>query len=176
MLPSSVSRPVDHGVSQLSEGSPYSRGVQRSYVLLSACAPTEDAHESGGFGLFSSALLDLLSTVPLNKLRYCEIPSRIQPLPRWVGLVCLLLSQLISSLGILNKIFDAKVSTHTDTYLIPILPPLHATTVVSLSSNLAAINSLCGFTYPTATNFGTFLPQSFNNANFTRSISWEILF
>ncbi|KAH9477735.1 hypothetical protein JR316_0009962 [Psilocybe cubensis] len=47
-------------------------GVQ-SHMLLAACQSSEEAREKNGFGVFSSALLNLFKAKPPTILRYCDI-------------------------------------------------------------------------------------------------------
>ena len=54
----------------------------RSHVLISACGSTELAKESNGHGNFSTALLKLLRTISPDKLRYCDILTHMDVIPR----------------------------------------------------------------------------------------------
>ncbi|KDR74400.1 hypothetical protein GALMADRAFT_227461 [Galerina marginata CBS 339.88] len=63
----------------------------RSRVLLSACGPSDQAREFEGRGRFTAALLDLLESCQIDKLRYCDIVSRMDINPKYVSM-CLLMS------------------------------------------------------------------------------------
>lgn len=56
-------------------------GLQ-SYVLLSACQSFESAQESGGRGFFSTSLLTLFRTIGPDKLKYSEIITRLDVIPK----------------------------------------------------------------------------------------------
>ncbi|KZS99633.1 uncharacterized protein LAESUDRAFT_718559 [Laetiporus sulphureus 93-53] len=53
----------------------------RSHVLISACSSREVAMEENGRGIFTSALLEILSAFGVDQLTYSEIPQRIPALP-----------------------------------------------------------------------------------------------
>ncbi|PPQ97869.1 hypothetical protein CVT26_013038 [Gymnopilus dilepis] len=55
----------------------FSRTSSESHVLLSACGSSGQAWERDGRGVFTTALLDLLSNTPLKELRYCDIAMRL---------------------------------------------------------------------------------------------------
>ncbi|PPQ91585.1 hypothetical protein CVT25_012528 [Psilocybe cyanescens] len=78
--PAAYNPDIDQDISQGSKDGRHWRAGLRSHILLAACASTEKAHEHQDGGLFSSALLDLFCTVPLDQLRYCDILPRMRPI------------------------------------------------------------------------------------------------
>ncbi|PPQ85555.1 hypothetical protein CVT25_006725 [Psilocybe cyanescens] len=76
--PAAYNPDIDREISQGSKIGRYSHSGLRSHMLLAACASTEKAHEHRDGGLFSTALLDLFRTVPLDQLRYCDILPRMK--------------------------------------------------------------------------------------------------
>ncbi|KAF8958347.1 caspase domain-containing protein [Flammula alnicola] len=56
---------------------PNNGGLQ-SHILLSACGSSGQAWESNGRGVFTVALLDLLTNSHIDKLRYCDIVMRMK--------------------------------------------------------------------------------------------------
>jgi hypothetical protein len=57
------------------------RAGLRSHVFLAACSAGEKAVEEQGRGLFTKALLDVLTTFGADKLRYVDVLERIHDLP-----------------------------------------------------------------------------------------------
>lgn len=53
----------------------------RSHVLLAACGAQELAMEDHGPGIFTQALLEVLTTVSTDKIRYSDLLHRINQLP-----------------------------------------------------------------------------------------------
>ncbi|PPQ84732.1 hypothetical protein CVT25_013797 [Psilocybe cyanescens] len=78
--PAAYNPDIDRKISQGSQNGMYSHSGLRSHVLLAACASDEKAYEHQDRGIFSTALLDLFQTVPLDQLRYCEILPRMRPI------------------------------------------------------------------------------------------------
>ncbi|KAF8869466.1 caspase domain-containing protein [Gymnopilus junonius] len=58
----------------------YEHGGLKSHVFIAACGSSELAIESNGHGNFSRSLLKLLKTVPPERLRYCDILDKMDPI------------------------------------------------------------------------------------------------
>ncbi|PPQ85603.1 hypothetical protein CVT25_012510 [Psilocybe cyanescens] len=76
--PAAYNPDIDRENSQGSKTGRYSHSGLKSHMLLAACASNEKAHEHQDGGLFSTALLNLFRTVPLDQLRYCDILPRMK--------------------------------------------------------------------------------------------------
>jgi hypothetical protein len=50
-------------------------------MFISACSSFEEAKESGGHGMLSTALLKLLLNTSPNKLRYRDLLANIEHIP-----------------------------------------------------------------------------------------------
>lgn len=61
------------------------RGL-KSHMLITACSPSEVAQEVDDRGRLSLALLRLLNSISPDELRYCDILSNMDPIPRYAWL------------------------------------------------------------------------------------------
>jgi len=58
-------------------------GSLGSHVLVASCGPSESAIEVNGHGCFSYALLKLLRSVPPDQLRYADILTQMDAIPKY---------------------------------------------------------------------------------------------
>lgn len=82
-IPANLDQDVWHGSSgrstQIAPG--FLQSGLMSHVLLAACGAKELAKEQQGRGVFTQALLEVLSTVGADKATYTDLVKRIHALP-----------------------------------------------------------------------------------------------
>jgi hypothetical protein len=91
---------VDAGILGLDRGSHVRPGFLhtglRSHVLLAACGAKEQAKEVEGRGIFTKALLQVLSSVSADTITYTDLLQRIYELPEYAKFPSCFLSSLTS--------------------------------------------------------------------------------
>jgi hypothetical protein len=75
-----------------------------SHVLLSACGDLQQARERLGMGVFTSALIDVLSSADAKKDTYVNILSRIGTLEGYVFQHC-----LFARLGLQSRVVGCRL-------------------------------------------------------------------
>ena len=73
----------DSGQRGTSTPTNFFRGSLGSHMLIASCGSSESAIEVNGHGCFSDALLKLLRSVPPDQLRYADILTLMDAIPKY---------------------------------------------------------------------------------------------